>query len=73
LLSNGLVNVSPEHDGVDDYVFFVHEFDCKIHVGVHFITLADLAATESGDPNVLLPEGSSMAVIYTYEDGAECH
>jgi hypothetical protein len=72
LLSNDLVNVSPENDGVDDYVFFVHDM-CEIHVGVHFISLADLAALESGDPNELLPEGSTMAVIYTYEDYAECH
>lgn len=66
LTRNGLVNMSPENDGLGDYIFFGNPQVQEEFVGVGFITLADMAALGFKAPYGFLPELSTLAVIYTY-------
>ena len=66
LEDSGLVNLSPDNDGLGDYMFFG---DTKIQqqfFGVGFITDKDMKALGFVAPSGFLPEGGTFAVLYTY-------
>ena len=66
LEKRGLVNMSPENDGVDAYIFLGNPANREEFVGVGFIDETQLGLNELNGENGPFPSGSTLAVIYTY-------
>jgi hypothetical protein len=62
----GLVNMSPENDGVDAYIFLGNPAKRDEFVGVGFIDETQLGLNELNGENGPFPSDSTLTVIYTY-------
>jgi pimeloyl-ACP methyl ester carboxylesterase len=66
LQQRGLVNLTPQNDGIDAYIFLENPSRNGEFVGIGFFSEADLAANELNGQNGPFPGGSTVAVVYTY-------
>jgi hypothetical protein len=66
LEKRGLVNLAPQNDGIDDYIFFENSSKVDEFVGIGFWSEADLAEYELNGKDGPFPGGSTLVVIYTY-------
>jgi pimeloyl-ACP methyl ester carboxylesterase len=66
LEKRGLVNLAPQNDGIDDYIFFENSSKVDEFVGIGFLSEADLAEYELNGKDGPFPGGSTLVVIYTY-------
>ena len=66
LEQRGLVNLTPQNDGIDAYIFFENPSRNGEFVGIGFYSEADLAENELNGEDGPFPGGSTVAVIYTY-------
>jgi pimeloyl-ACP methyl ester carboxylesterase len=66
LENNGLTNLTPDNDGLGDYIFFGNARIQQQFFGVGFITEKDMKDLGFVAPSGFLPEGSTFAVLYTY-------
>ena len=66
LKQRGLVNLTPQNDGIDAYIFFENPSRNGEFVGIGFYSEADLAEYELNGEDGPFPDGSTVAVIYTY-------
>jgi hypothetical protein len=66
LEDNGLANLTPDNDGLGDYIFFGNARIQQQFFGVGFITEKDMKDLGFVAPSGFLPEGSTFAVLYTY-------
>jgi pimeloyl-ACP methyl ester carboxylesterase len=66
LEKRGLVNLAPQNDGIDAYIFFENPSKADEFVGIGFYSEADLAEYELNGKDGPFPGGSTLVVIYTY-------
>lgn len=66
LEKRGLVNMSPENNGVDAYIFLGNPKKKDEFVGVGFYLESDLTKNELNGSDGPFPSGSTLTVIYTY-------
>jgi pimeloyl-ACP methyl ester carboxylesterase len=64
----GLVNMSPENDGVDAYIFLGNPKRRDEFVGVGFFDETQLGLNDLIGENGPFPAGSTLVVIYTYRE-----
>ena len=62
----GLVNLAPQNDGIDAYIFFENPSKVDEFVGIGFYSEADLAEYELNGNDGPFPGGSTLVVVYTY-------
>jgi hypothetical protein len=58
--------LTPQNDGIDAYIFFENPSRNGEFVGIGFYSEADLAEYELNGEDGPFPDGSTVAVIYTY-------
>jgi hypothetical protein len=68
LEKRGLVNLSPENDGVDAYIFLGNPAKRDEFVGVGFFDETQLGLNELNGEKGPFPAGSTLVVIYTYKE-----